>query len=126
MNITTIIIISIITFIIPTSTFAQSADALYQVNQKVCDRFQEDVNKLAAIMDEQRERKGITETRVAFGGSDTPIKAADYWVNFGAEAVAFQRVQKYSSKQELRSSLEVLKGKLLRAKNEVRKALDEQ
>ncbi len=97
---------------------------LDQMNQKVCDRFEEDVAKLAAIMEELKRREGITETRVAFGGSDTPIKTADYWVNYAAEALAYQRIQTYSSKSYLRGNLETLKGKILRAKNEAGKALD--
>lgn len=117
-----ILIFIILTFSLSQTVFA--AASLDPVNQKVCDRFQEDVNKLAAIMDELRERKGITETRVAFGGSDTPIKQADYWVNFAAEAIAYQRVQKYSLKSDLRFSLETLKNKVLRAKGEAGKALD--
>lgn len=104
------------------SVFA--SPSLDQINQKVCSRFEEDVSRLAAIMEELRRRKGITETRVAFGGYDTQIKVADYWITYAAEAIAFQKVQKYSSRGSLRSSLEVLKGKVLRAKNEVRKALD--
>ncbi|OGE27370.1 hypothetical protein A2867_00660 [Candidatus Daviesbacteria bacterium RIFCSPHIGHO2_01_FULL_40_11] len=112
---------------LPVSVFAvtPSTDSLYQINQKVCDRFEEDVTKLAAIMEELRRRKGITETRVAFGGVDTQIKSADYQITYAAEALAYQRAQKYSSKAQLRSSLEVLKNKILKAKGEVRKALDE-
>lgn len=102
-----------------------AAPNLDKVNQKVCLRFEEDVSRLAAIMEEVRDRKGIKETRVAFGGIDDAIKSADYWITFTAEAIAFQKAQKYSSKAQLRSSLEVLKGKILRAKNEVGKALDE-
>lgn len=98
--------------------------SLDDVNQKVCSRFEEDVSRLAAIMEELRRRKGIVETRVAFGGVDTPIKSADYWITFAAEAVAFQRAQEYSSKNELRYSLEVLKNKILRAKTEVGKAVE--
>lgn len=109
----------------PSTIFAaDTATSLDFVNQKVCNRFEEDVSRLAAIMEELRNRKGITETRVAFGGSDTPIKSADYFVNFAAEAIAYQRVQKYSSNSQLRSSLEVLKGKILKAKVEVGRALD--
>lgn len=98
---------------------------LDDVNQKVCIRFEEDMSRLAAIMEEVRERLGITETRVAFGGIDDQIKSADYWITYAAEAIAYHRAQNFSSKQQLRSSLEVLKGKVLRAKNEVRKALEE-
>lgn len=113
-------------FFSPSVILAANADpALYQINQKVCNRFEEDVVKLAAIMEELRRRKGIEETRVAFGGLDTQIKSADYWVTFAAEAVAYQRAQKYSTKSEVKYSLETLKGKILKAKGEVRKALDE-
>lgn len=100
-------------------------DTLYQINQKVCDRFEGDLSKLAAIMEELRRRKGIQETRVAFGGVDTQIESADYQITYAAEALAFQRAQKSSSQANLRNSLEVLKGKILKAKNEVRKALNE-
>lgn len=97
-----------------------------QINQKVSDRFEGDILKLAAIMEELRRRKGIQETRVAFGGVDTKIESADYQVTYAAEALAFQRAQKFSSKSQLRNSLEVLKNKILKAKNEVGKALDEE
>lgn len=108
-------------FISPVFGFA----SLDQINQKVCDRFEEDVTRLAAIMEQLKDRKGITETRVAFGGSDTPIKSADYYINFAAEAIAYQRVQKPNSKASLKYSLETLKNKILTAKNVVGKALDE-
>ena len=121
--ITTIAFIIVITVIFPLTTNGQAN--LSDINQKVCTRFEEGVSRLAVIMEEVRRRKGITETRVAFGNVDTQIETADYWITFAAEAIAFQRAQKYSSKQQLRSSLEVLKGKVLRAKNEVGKALDE-
>ncbi|MFH1566032.1 MAG: hypothetical protein ABIB98_02415, partial [bacterium] len=94
----------------PVSVFATTAtqsDSLDQVNQKVCDRFEGDVIKLAAIMEELRRRKGILETRVAFGGVDTQIKSADYQITYAAEALSFQRAQKYSSKNTLRNNLEV-------------------
>lgn len=81
--------------------------------------------KLAAIMEELRRRKGITETRVAFGGVDTTVKSADYWITSAAEAVAYQRAQKYSSPVQLRNGLEVLKNKIIKAKGEVGKALDD-
>lgn len=118
------ILISLLFFGIFTSVaFAQTN--LDQINQKVCNRFEEDIQRLGAIMTELKDRNGITETRVAFGGSDTPIKAADYWVNYAAEALAFQRAQNYSSQNQLKSNLETLRGKILRAKTEVGKALDE-
>ena|SRR5258708_6788534 len=107
---------------LPSTIFA--ANSFDQINQKVCDRFEEDVSRLAAIMDELKDRKGIKETRVAFGGLDTPIKSADYQITYAAEAVAFQRVQKFSSKNELKYSLEALKGKILTAKNVAEKVLN--
>jgi len=110
----------IIFFLITPQVFAKSTD---DINQKVCTRFEEDLGRLAAIMEEVRARKGITETRVAFGGIDDDIKSADYWITYAAEAVAYQRAQKFYSNSNLRYSLETLKGKVLRAKNEVRKAL---
>jgi hypothetical protein len=93
------------------------------VNQKVCDRFEEDLNKLAAIMEEHRRREGILETRVAFGGVDTPVESADYQITYAAEALAFQRAQKPSSVGQLKSSLNVLAGKILKAKTQVGKVL---
>lgn len=122
-SIIVIIFIIVINFILNSSANAQPN--LGQINQKVCNRFEEDLNRLAAIMEELRRRKGITETRVAFGGVDTPIKSADYWITYGAEAMAYQRAQKYNSTVALKSGLEVLAGKVLRAKGEVGKALNE-
>lgn len=122
-----ILLLGLLVVLPPMSVFASvpQTNSLEQINQKVCDRFEGDVLKLAAIMEELRRRKGITETRVAFGGVDTQIETADYQVTFTAEALAFQRAQKYSSQAQLRSSLEVLKDKILKAKIEVGRALDE-
>jgi len=113
---------SLLIFTLVPTVLAASLD---QINQKVCDRLEADTSHLAAIMDQLKERKGITETRVAFGGSDTPIKQADYWVNFAAEAIAYQRVQQYSGSASLRSNLQGLAGKVLKAKEEVGIALGE-
>lgn len=123
-----LLLFGILAIFLPITVFAAtpSADSLYQINQKVCDRFEGDLSKLAAIMEEFRRRKGIQETRVAFGGVDTQIESADYQITYAAEALAFQRAQKSSSQANLRNSLEVLKGKILKAKNEVRKALNEE
>lgn len=115
------ILIGLLFLIFPVTIFASTS--LDQINQKVCNRFEEDVSRLAAIMEELRSRKGISETRVAFGGVDTPIKSADYQITYAAEAIAYQRAQKYSTTKQLRSSLEVLRGKVLRAKAEAGKAL---
>lgn len=116
-----ILVLMVLALFMPVVVFAETS--LNDVNQKVCDRFEGDILKLAAIMEELRRRKGITETRVAFGGIDDQIKSADYQVTYVAEALAFQRAQKFSSSNGLRNSLEVLKNKILKAKNEVKKAL---
>lgn len=119
-----ILVSAIFAILLPFTVLATAPD-LDSINQKVCNRFEGDMVKLAAIMEELRRRKGITETRVAFGGVDTQIKSADYWVTSAAEAVAFQRAQKYASQSELRKSLEALKDKIFKAKAEVGKALNE-
>lgn len=116
-----ILSIVLLAIVLPVTVFA--GPDLDSINQKVSNRFEEDVSRLAAVMDEVRERQGIKETRVAFGGIDDNIKSADYWVTFAAEAIAYQRAQKFSSSAALRSSLEVLKGKVLKAKGEVAKTL---
>lgn len=110
-------------FLLASPTYAFIS--LDDVNQKICNRFEDDMSTLAAIMDEVRTRAGITETRVAFGGIDDEIKSADYQITYAAEAIAYQRAQKSSSQSALRSNLEILKRKVLRAKTEVGKALNE-
>lgn len=107
--------------LLPQTIFAMAT--IDEMNQKVCTRFEEDMSRLAAVMEEVRRRKGIIETRVAFGGIDDAIKSADYQITYAAEAIAFQRAQKYSSTSQLKGSLEVLKNKVLKAKLEVGKAL---
>lgn len=121
-----IFLIVLLGLIFPITTLAANNEqVLDSINKIVCDRFEEDLNKMAAIMEEVRARKDITETRVAFGGVDTVIESADYQITFAAEALAYQRAQKYSSKNSLRSGLETLRGKLLRAKTATGKALKE-
>ncbi len=100
-----------------------AASNLDQINQIVCSRFEDDMSRLAGIMEEVRNRKGIKETRVAFGGIDDQIKSADYQVTYAAEAIAFQRYRKFSSVAQLRNSLEVIRQKVLRAKVAVGKAI---
>ncbi|MBI2020794.1 hypothetical protein HYS94_05295 [Candidatus Daviesbacteria bacterium] len=46
------------------------------------------------------------------------------WI-YAAEAIAYQRAKDFSSAGTLRSNLENLKGKVLKAKGEVKKALNE-
>lgn len=98
---------------------------LNEVNQKVTARFDTDTAKLAAVMEEVKRRQGITETRVAYGNVNTPIEQADYLVNFAAEAISFQKVQNYTSQDRLKSDLAVLKNKILRAKTQVSKVIND-
>lgn len=113
-------------------------ELLNKTNQSVSSRFDGDVAKLSAILEELKSRKNVTETVVAFGQGDTPLDNAAYWVNYAAEAVAYQKIQNYtpqisatsyvgpinSSSNQLKASLEVLRGKIIKAKGEVQKALD--
>lgn len=110
---------------------------LNEINQKLCQRFDEDIAKITAILEEIKRREGVTETVIAYGQSDTQLEMAAYWVNYAAEAVAFQKIQDYTpqitesneagaisiSSSNLRSSLNTLQQKIIRAKNEVRKAI---
>lgn len=116
-------LILVFLILLPSTVLAKSVTP-DQINQSVTDRFELDLSKMAAIMDEQKRRKNITETRVAFGGIDTPIKSADYWITFAAEAIAYQKDQKFSSREQLRGSLLILRDKILKAKVEVGKAIE--
>lgn len=113
---------------------------LSETNQRVSARFEEDVVKMAAIMEELKVRLNIggQPTVVAFGQGKTPIENADYWVNYAQEAVAFQKIQDYTpkiwgetslvgattaSKNRLRGDLGGLRGKVVQAKLKVSEAL---
>lgn len=115
---------------------------LNQINQSVCDRFQADVDKMAAVLEEakRREGKGGAPTRVAYGQGQSQLDRAAYWLNYAAEAIAYQRSQDYTpqftsdanaslgvsqSMNNLQSSLIVLRGKVLNAKTEVVKTVTE-
>lgn len=116
----------------------QADQLLYDINQKVCSKFDQDLAKLSAILEELKRREGVTETIVAFGQGETPLDTAAYWLNYAAEAVAYQRIQDYTpqisvsnlssptinSMTKLKGDLGTLRGKILRAKAEVKKALD--
>jgi hypothetical protein len=97
------------------------------INQAVCLRFDSDVNKLSAILEEEKSRQNVTETIVAFGRGKTPLDSSAYYLNFAAEAIAYQKVQQYQNslngKSRLRSDLSVLASKIVRAKSEIKQAL---
>ncbi len=109
---------------------------LVESNQKVLVRFDEDIAKMTAILEEYKSRQGLegTETTVAYGQGDSPVDTAAYWLNYAAEAVAYQKIQDYTPaisgdasvkgaiKNEtasLRADLIGLKGKILKAKGQL-------
>ena len=113
------------------------ADATIKtINQDVCIGFDTEVNKMAAILDEEKARQKVTATRVAYGQGDTPLDTAEYYLNYAEEAVAYQKIQDYTpslsgssygvseSLDNLLGSLSVLQGKLLKAKTEINTALN--
>lgn len=116
----------------------QADQDLNQINQTVCQRFDIDIAKMAAILEEEKSRQNITSNVVAFGMGNTPMDSAEYYLNYAQEAVAYQKIQDYTpqigsgnykqaltnSMNNLQSSLETVQGKILRAKTEVKKALD--
>lgn len=116
----------------------QADETLKDINQRVCNRWENDLNKMAAILDEEKSRQKVTKTIVAYGQGNTPLDDAAYYLNYAAEALAYQKSQDYTpyisnsnlaaainnSSANLRSSLAVLQSKILRAKAEVKKAID--
>lgn len=118
-------------------------ELLKQVNLAVCSRFDEDVAVLTAVDVQIRERKGLDSvpTIVAYGSGNTPLENAEYWLNYAQEAVAYQKIADYTTsisgdnsvdsaiaiqKANLKSNLGVLANKILRAKSEIAKVLNEE
>ncbi len=111
---------------------------LQEINQTVCSRFQKDLDKMAAILDEEKRRQNVTKTIVAYGQGNTPFDSAAYQLNFAAEALAYQKAKDYTpnignnnllgavntNSSNLKSDLGVLQNKILNAKTAVKKALD--
>lgn len=116
----------------------QSDQILKDINQTVCARFQIDIDKLSAILEEEKLRQDVTNTVVAYGQGNTPLDSAAYYVNYAAEALAYQKSQDYTpnisggnfanainvSSNNLKSSLNVLQKQILKAKAEVKKTLN--
>jgi hypothetical protein len=119
-------------------TVLKADQILNQVNQTVCARFDVDIAKLSAILEEEKSRRKVTKTVVAYGQGNTPLDSASYYLNYAAEAVAYQKIQDYtpqiyagnlaapvnSSINNLEADLQTVLGKILRAKNEIKKSLD--
>lgn len=115
----------------------QGDQLLDEINQKVSGRFDVEIARLGAILDELKSREGVTDTIVAYGQGETPLDNAAYYLNFAAEASAYQKAQDYTprigggnlgsaftiSMNNLSGNLKVLQGKVLRAKSEVGKAV---
>lgn len=117
---------------------SQADHNLKASNLNVSNRFDSEINKMSAILDELKSRQGVTNTTVAFGQGDTPLDHAAYYLNFAAEAVAYQKVQDYTpsvitdnyasgitpSLNRLNSDLISTKNKVLKAKSELLKAVN--
>lgn len=116
----------------------QADGMLNQVNQTVSGRFDVDLAKLSAILEEEKSRQKVTKTVVAYGRGSTPLDAAAYYLNYAEEAVAYQKSRDYTpqiygnnlsgavaaSINNLQADLQTLQGKVLRAKTEIKKAVD--
>lgn len=115
----------------------ESDRLLQTINLDICSNLQNQVNKMAAILDEEKRRQKITSTRIAYGVGNTPMDDAEYFVNFAQEAIAYQKSQDYTpqisgslkagvvgSLNNLLSDLNILQGKVLKAKSETQTALD--
>lgn len=115
----------------------QGNELFNEINQKVCSRFDVDVARMAAVLEELKSRQGVTKTIVAYGQGNTPLDTAAYYLNYAAEAVAYQKAQDYTpainsgnlkpafnaSLNNLNSNLQILQNKILKAKAEVQKAI---
>lgn len=115
---------------------------LKDINLGVCTRFDGDIAILTAIDAQIRARKGLDSvpTVVAYGQGKTQLETAEYWLNYAQEAVAYQKIGDYttnisgdssidgaihSQATSLKSDLGVLVNKILHAKAEIGKVLDE-
>lgn len=110
---------------------------LNDLNQTICKRFDIDIARMGAILEEEKRRKGVTKTVVAYGQGSSPLDSAEYYLNYAAEAVAYQKIQDYTpsitggnlkggvsaSLANLLSDQKILQGKVLRAKAQVLKTL---
>ena len=116
----------------------QADQLLKDINLKICAGFDADIAKMAAILDEEKSRQGVTQTVGAYGRGDTPLDTAAYYINYAAEAVAYQKIQDYTPQikegslkanfnfnlNTLVSDLKTVQEKILRAKTETKKALN--
>ncbi|MDO8498877.1 MAG: hypothetical protein Q7S44_03770 [bacterium] len=119
-------------------TVRQADRILGETNQRVCQRFDVEIAHLAAILEEKKYRQGVSNTVVAYGRGNTALDSAAYYLNYAAEAVAYQKIQDYTpligqgnlkgsvntSMLNLKSNLQTVQGKILKAKAEVGKAVE--
>lgn len=106
--------------------------AIKEINQSVTRRYDGDMAILAGIVSELEQRADRQKRENPF------LENALYWVTFAHEAVAYQKIQDYtpnlsgnsplaaikSSSNRLRGDLNTLKGKILKAKTMVKKAVN--
>lgn len=110
---------------------------LKDLNQSECAKMDNDVNKMAAILEEEKRRQNVSKTTAAFGGLNSPLDSAEYYLTFAAEAVAYQKAQDYTpqisgnlsagvneSINSLEANLNATQGKVITAKTYLQKALD--
>ncbi|MCL4366572.1 hypothetical protein M1563_00130 [Patescibacteria group bacterium] len=116
----------------------QADQMLKTINLAVCARFDVDIARLAAVLEEEKNRQSVTSTRVAYGQGNTPLDSAAYSINYAEEAIAYQKVQDYTpqisnnglvgavttSMKNLKTNLLTLRSKILNAKTATQKALD--
>lgn len=111
---------------------------LVETNQKVLSRFDEDMAKMTAALEEYKRRQNLEGegTKVAYGQGESQLDQAAYWLNYAAEAVAYQKIADYTPQisgdssvngainaqiADLKADLIGLKGKILKAKGELLK-----
>lgn len=111
---------------------------LVETNQKVLTRFDGDIAKMTAILEEYKKRQNLEgeNTKVAYGQGASQLDQTSYWLNYAAEALAYQKIQDYtpqisgdssvnnaikSQTTTLKADLIGLKGKILKAKGELLK-----
>ncbi len=116
---------------------AKADQLLGDLNQSECQKFDNDINKMAAILDEEKRRQNVNKATAAFGGLNTPLDSAEYYLTYAEEAVAYQKIQDYTpqisgnlqsgvsgSINNLESDLNTTQTKVMTAKLKIQQALD--
>lgn len=118
----------------------QADKLLVETNQKVLVRFDDDIAKMTAVLEEYKSRQNLegANTKVAYGQGDSQLDQAAYWLNYAAEAVAYQKIADYTPQISddasvpgainrqvniLKADLTGLKAKILTAKVQILKVI---